>query len=228
MHTKNLAPAGAALAFVLSVWAVMASPAPQPFRAANRLAAPPATAVVSHTGFAHFKVTVSQSGIPRPVKSDTVELDRKPFALEIETRKPCSLWVNASFDPALFNVARLGKPMGRIFTPSHIGADHNFNPRKHILVSPALPARLDGYWKILHNNFYVNSKRDHRCDRVRIYRDGCYCRRTVANLWENRNTTPVSQTRRTFLYLVFFRARCDAGQIRCTEQKRGGLTLKFR
>lgn len=188
----------------------------------------PKSAMVSRLRLKHFHVTVYQRGIPVQVKNDAITLRRSPFALAFDMVKPCSVWVNASFDGALYRRARKGADLSKIFTPYHIGADFDFNPHRQIFVSAGVPALSIEYWKIVHNHYFVETTKKHRCDQATVSRTGCSCKRTIANLWQGTARTPIARVNRTPLYLVFYKARCDKGESRCVEEKRLGLVIHFR
>jgi hypothetical protein len=176
--------------------------------------------------FRDLKVTLSQNGIPIPAKNGVVALAKGPFDLVFGMSKPCRVWVNASFDPELHRRARKGVRLDRIFTPFHLGADYTFNPHKQMFLSPGLPASTSQYWKIVHNSYYVYSAKDHRCDKAVITHNRCYCRRTIAGLWQGKKRTPVRRVSKSMLYLVFYKPKCD--KTRCVEKRREVRALKFR
>lgn len=186
-----------------------------------------ATAVNSRSSINHFEVDIAQDGVTLPVQNKTVELDRKPFELRMQLVKPCFLWINASFEPGLYNLSQRGGSLHAIFTPGHIGADFDKNPHRQIFISPGLPRRKADYWKIVHNNYFVSGRR-HRCDVARKLAGGCFCKRTIASLWRKKEKIALERLRSQLLYLVFYKARCDSTGNRCTEQKRSELVLRFR
>ena len=188
----------------------------------------PAVATVYKLRFRYLQVSLFQKGMPLPAKNGVVMLRKQRFDLVFEMSKPCNVWVNASFDGELYRRARKGLKLDKIFAPGHLGADYTFNPHKQMFLSPGVPASISHYWKIVHNSYYVYSPRDHRCDKAVIMHNGCSCRRTIASLWQGKKRTPLRRVRKSMLYLVFYKPRCNKSETRCVETKREALALKFR
>ncbi len=166
-----------------------------------------------------WRVEVQQDGRTIPIKDHTVTVQRKPFDLVFYLPDKTIVLVRAASQPALFDLAKSGKPLGKIFNPSQTGAASALNKDEDIFMDDPT---LQGGWD------YDSSEKDHSFNEVTPAPGGLFkCRRRISNVFSTGDPVPLGKTDFAAMYLVFLTGRSAADHLSSVEEQRDYLKIAF-
>ena len=171
-----------------------------------------------------FKVEIEQDGKAVEIKDHEVYLHRGEFALLVTLPAKESVFVSASFDPALYEDAKAGRPFGTRFRSGIVGAEGDKNSEMDLYVSRAGNELLHYWWVPAEKD-----KDDTRFDALTPVGNGYRGRRTVRSyfLAGLDKPQPVAATRRP-LYVVFVQGEsAKEAPYAVAERRRDFLRVSF-
>jgi hypothetical protein len=178
--------------------------------AAALLAEPSATGRIA--------VSIEQDGKPVPIKDHEVALKKAPFDILVDLPgKGSFVYVNASFDDAMYEKAKKSKPLGREFRPGLFMAEGDRNAEKDIIPGP----------DAIHS-WYYDSDQDNRFNEVKPSGAGVRGRRTVANAYLDGKEVKVEDWKDSTLYLVFLTGEGKPDASETVERQREYVKLKLK
>lgn len=165
-----------------------------------------------------LRIEVQQDGRTIPVKDHAVVVQRKPFDLVFYMPDKGNVLVRTASQGALFDLAKSGAPLGRIFNPSQSAADTPFNKDEDVMIDDPT---VQGSW------VYDSSEKDHDFNEVTPAAGGFKCRRRISNVFTNGTTVPIVKTDFAALYMVFLTGKSSADHLTTTEEQRDYLKIAF-
>jgi hypothetical protein len=166
-----------------------------------------------------FRVEIEQGGKPVAVKDHEAFLARAPFSLLVSSPDSNGVYVHASFDSGLYDLARAGTPFGKRVRSTVVGAEGNANSDHEIFMARPGDETLN-YW-------YYGAKDDVRFDEATALGSGYRGRRTVGRLFfDAEHVVDMASVPRKPLYLVFVRGQAQkGGDYAVVEEQRDYLKL---
>jgi hypothetical protein len=170
------------------------------------------------TATGRFAVSIEQDGKPVPIKDHEVSLKKAPFDILVDLPgKGSFVFVNASFDDAMYEKAKTNKPLGREFRPGLFMAEGERNGDKDIIPGP----------DAIHS-WYYETDQDNRFNEVKPMGAGVRGRRTVANAYVADKEVKVEDWKDSTLYLVFVSGEGKPDASETIERQREYLKLKLK
>lgn len=151
-----------------------------------------------------FAVEIEQGGSVVAHVNHEVSMRRAPFAIVLHSPDLEGAYLNASFQPDLFDIARMGLPFGNRLRAGMTVAESHMNPDHEIFLG------LDS----LHYLDYKD-KTYVRMDQVTPAGAGFRGLRTVARLYFDDKSHPIAEVADRPLYLIVARGKAhpDTGAI---------------
>lgn len=165
-----------------------------------------------------LRIEIQQDGRTIPVKDHVVVVQRKPFDLIFYMPDKEAVHVRAASQPALYDLAKSGAPLGKIFNPAQTAAYTPFNKGEDMMLDD--PAIQDSWW-------YDSSEKNHTFNEVTPAAGGFKCRRRVSNFFTNGTSVPVVKTDFGAIYLVFLTGQSSADHLSTIEEQRDYLKVAF-
>lgn len=165
-----------------------------------------------------LRVEIQQDGRTIPVKDHAVVVQRKPFDLIFYMPDKEAVSVRAASQSALYDLAKSGAPLGKIFNPSQTGAYTPFNKGEDMMIDDPT---IQNSW------FYDSSEKDHTFNEVTPAPGGFKCRRRISNVFTNGNSVPIVKTDFGAIYLAFLTGKSSADQLSTIEEQRDYLKIAF-
>jgi hypothetical protein len=166
-----------------------------------------------------LRVEVQQDGRTIPIKNYAVTIQRKPFDLVFHMPDKSTVLVRTASHSALFDLAKSGKPLGKVFRPGQTGAASAFNKDEDLFMDDPT---LQGAWG------YDSTDKDHAFNEVVPAPGGVFkSRRRIANVFVNGNTTPIGKTDFAAMYLVFLTGQSAPDFNSTIEEQRDYLKIAF-
>jgi hypothetical protein len=166
-----------------------------------------------------FKVELEQGGKPVVVKDHEATLARAPFAVLVTSPDQNGVYVSVSFGASLYEDAQTGRPFGKRFRTTIVGAEGNANGDQEVFVSGPADEMLN-YW-------FYGPKDAIRFDEAIPMGAGYRGRRTIARLFFSaEKVVEMTKAPRKALHLVFVRGKeGKAGDYAIVEEQREFLKL---
>jgi hypothetical protein len=169
-------------------------------------------------GAGRFAVSIEQDGKSVAVKDHEVTLRKAPFDIMVDLPgKGSFVFVNASFDDAMYDKAKSSKSLAREFRPGLFMAEGERNAEKDVMPGP----------DAIHS-WYYESDQDNRFNEVKPMGAGFRGRRTVANAYVGDKEVKVEDWKESTLYLVFVSGEGKPDASETIERQREYLKLKFK
>jgi hypothetical protein len=165
-----------------------------------------------------LRVEIQQEGRTIPIKDHAVTIQRKPFDIILYMPDKSTVLVRAASQPALFDLAKSGKPLGRIFNPAQSGAFTPFNKDEDMMLDD--PTVQDSW-------FYDSSEKDHPFNDVASAPGGFTCRRRISNVFVSNASLPIVKTDFDAMYLVFLTGKSSSDFLSTIEEQRDYLKIAF-
>lgn len=166
-----------------------------------------------------LRFEVQQDGRTIPVRDHAVAVQRKSFDLVFYMPDKSTVLVRTASQPALFDLAKSGAPLGKIFNPAQTGAASSLNKDEDVFMDDPT---LQGAWG------YDSSDKDHSFNEVAPAPGGVFkCRRRIANVFVNGDAIPIGKTDFTAIYLVFLTGKSAADYLSTIEDQRDYLKIAF-
>ncbi len=165
-----------------------------------------------------LRIEVHQNGRAVPAKNHEVVLERKPFDLVLYLPDKESVSVRAASHAALFDLARSGAPLGKIFNPAQTSAFVPFNKDEDMMLDD--PRIQEAWW-------YDSAGKDHTFNEVTPVPGGFRCRRRISNFFIGGSPQPIEKTDFDAIYLVFLTGKSSSDRLSTLEDQRGYLKIGF-
>ena len=168
---------------------------------------------------ARIRYEIVQDGKTIPIRDHAVTIQRKPFDIVLYLPDNGTVMVRADTRPFLFDIAKAGDPLGRIFNPSQTGAFTPLNKDEDIYIADST---LQNAW------FYDSKDKDHPFNEVTPAGGGLFkARRRIANLFTFGRSVPITATSFEAMYLVFLTGKSSPDLLSTIEDQRDWLRIAF-
>jgi hypothetical protein len=129
-----------------------------------------------------------------PIAAGEARMRKAPFDVLVDLKGIDGVYVHAAFDPAFFEKARRGEPLGRVFRRAQTMALDTFNEQKLLFIND----------EDSHQFWYVHGRTEHDFNLLTAIPGGVRGRRVISNIWVNRASVLIHRVPQSVLYLVFY------------------------
>ena len=141
-----------------------------------------------------FAIAVEQLASAVPIAAGEARMRKAPFDVLVDLKGIDGVYVHAAFDPAFFDKARRGEPLGRVFRRAQTMALDTFNEQKLLFIND----------EDSHQFWYVHGRTEHDFNLLTAIPGGVRGRRVISNLWVDRASVLIHRVPQSVLYLVFY------------------------
>lgn len=165
-----------------------------------------------------LRFEVQQDGRTIPIKDHSAVVKRAPFDLVFYLPDKGTILVRTASQPALFDLAKSGAPLGKIFNPAQSGAFTPFNTGEDVTIDD--PTLQDAW-------FYDSTEKDHPFNEVTPAPGGFKARRRISSIYSYEASIPIVKTDFDAMYLVMLTGASSSDSLSTIEEQRDYLKIAF-
>ena len=175
---------------------------------------------IAGQNFSHFSVSVEQGGIKHDIINHEVSLLREPFSIIFYCNGPDSVFVNASFEPSVFNAAMAHAATADIIRYFETETTEElFNKDELLTISD----------NSLHYWHYANEN-EHRFSEAIPEQKALICKRKISRILNtdiSDNPIEIEAIDESMMFIVIFKMEWNEDYTRRIEKKREYIKILF-